>query len=138
MIEKNTDDNTGIKYRVQFNKNYFTLAVLLFLIEVLIAVFLHDRIIRPYIGDLVVVILLYCMLKSFVTISIWKASISVLVFSFVIETLQYFHVVRLLGLQHSKLANTIIGNSFHWLDLVMYFTGILIVLLIERSRANHN
>ncbi|MFT5385169.1 MAG: hypothetical protein ACI81W_002574, partial [Saprospiraceae bacterium] len=36
----------------------------LFLIEVGIAVFIQDRIIRPYIGDLLVVILIYCFIRS--------------------------------------------------------------------------
>ena len=123
---------------IQFNKKYFGLAVLLFIVEVLIALFLHDRIIRPYVGDLLVVILLYCSVKSFLKISIWKTAISVLAFSFLIETLQYFHFVRLIGLQHSKLANIVIGNSFHWIDLVAYVMGIVIVLLIERKMADPN
>ncbi len=118
---------------IQFNKKYFALAVLLFAIEVIIAVFVHDQIIRPYIGDLLVVILLYCMVKSVFNVSVGKTAVFVLAFSFLIETLQYFHVVRLLGLQHSKLANIIIGNSFQWIDLAMYIMGIGVVLLVEKE-----
>lgn len=116
---------------IQSSRKYFGLAVLLFAIEVLIALFVHDSIIRPYVGDLLVVILLYCMVKSFLNISIWKAATSVLAFSFLIETLQYFHFVRMIGLQHSKLASIIMGNSFHWIDLVAYTLGIAVVLFLE-------
>ena len=51
---------------VIFNKTYFLLALLLLLAEVLIALYLHDALIRPYGGDFLVVILLYCFVKSFV------------------------------------------------------------------------
>lgn len=123
---------------IQFNKKYFGLAVLLFIIEVLIALFLHDRIIRPYVGDLLVVILIYCAVKSVLNISIWKAAIFVLLFSFLIEALQYFYFVKLVRLQHSQIANIVLGNSFHWIDLVAYVLGIAIVLLIEMKIAKLN
>ena len=47
-----------------FRKTYFILSILLFIIEVLIALFAHDEFIRPYVGDLLVVVLLYCLVKS--------------------------------------------------------------------------
>ena len=96
---------------LQFNKKYFLLTIILFIIEVLIAVFVHDKIIRPYVGDILVVILIYCFIKSFFNFSVWKTAIGVLIFSFTIEFLQYFKVVKLLGLQSNHLANTVIGTS---------------------------
>ena len=41
-----------------FNKIYFRLTVILFLIEVAIALFIKDRFIRPYLGDVLVVMLI--------------------------------------------------------------------------------
>ncbi|MBN8878954.1 MAG: DUF2809 domain-containing protein [Sphingobacteriales bacterium] len=118
----------------RFNKTYFLLAVLLFVIEVLIALYMHDRIIRPYIGDLLVVILLYCFVRAFVSISPVKIVIGVLLFSYLIEVLQYLKLVKLLGLQHSRIANVVIGNLFEWMDLVAYTVGIIIVLAVEKYR----
>jgi len=118
----------------RFNKTYFLLAVLLFVIEVLIALYMHDRIIRPYIGDLLVVILLYCFVRAFVSISPVKIVIGVLLFSYLIEVLQYLKLVKLLGLQHSRIANVVIGNLFKWMDLVAYTVGIIIVLAVEKYR----
>jgi hypothetical protein len=117
-----------------FNKRYFLLVLLLFVIEVLIALYAHDPIIRPYIGDLLVVILLYCFLKAFVKIRVLPAAIGVLGFSYVIETLQYFNLVDRLGLGHSSLARVVIGSSFEWIDLIAYTAGIAIVLIIESRR----
>jgi hypothetical protein len=110
---------------------YGLLALLLFGIEVLIALYLRDRIIRPYIGDLLVVILIYCFVKALVNAPVFPTALGVLLFAYAVETLQYFHVVELLGLGHSKLARVIIGSSFEWMDMLAYTLGIGLVLSIE-------
>ena len=116
-----------------FRKKYFFSFVLLFVVEVLIALYIHDNFVRPYIGDVFVVILIYCFVKSFIKLPVLPAATGVLVFSFIIETLQYFNIVDRLGLGHSKLARTVIGTSFAWEDIGAYFAGFIIILLAERS-----
>jgi hypothetical protein len=111
---------------------YGLLALLLFGIEVLIALYLHDRIIRPYIGDLLVVILIYCCVKAVINAPVFATALGVLLFAYAVETLQYFRVVDLLGLGHSKLARVIIGSSFEWMDMLAYTLGIGLVLILER------
>lgn len=115
-----------------FNKKYFVLTIFLFVIEVLIALYLHDEIIRPYIGDVLVVILLYCMIKSFFKLPVFTVAISVLIFSFCVEFLQYLNIVEILGLQNSRTARIIIGTSFSWIDILTYIVGICIVLIVEK------
>ena len=117
---------------LKFNRLYFGLAVLIFAIEILIATFVHDRIIRPYVGDVLVVILIYCAVKSFLDTPVLTTALSVLVFSFAIEGLQYLNIVDRLGLQNSTIAATIIGNSFAWIDIFAYIIGIILVLLFEK------
>ena len=116
------------------NKKYFILSILLFLIEVLIALYVHDNFIRPYIGDLLVVILIYCFCKSFIKLPTIPLAISVLLFSYSIETLQYLHIVKWLGLSHYKLANIIIGDSFSWEDILCYTIGIALVLFFDKKK----
>jgi len=115
-----------------FNKNYLTLAVLLFIIEVLIALYVHDQIIRPYGGDFLVVMLLYCTLKSFITIKTSIAATLVLVFAYLIELMQYFNLIRLIGLENNNFAKTILGTFFTWTDILAYTAGTLFILLTER------
>ena len=117
-----------------FNKYYFGLTVLLFLIEIYIAMYVRDSIIRPYGGDFLVVILIYCAVKSCVEISVPKAALGTLVFAFAVEFAQYFQIVNILGLGDSHFANVIIGNSFSVSDLVSYALGILLVFIVERFR----
>ena len=75
-----------------FKKNYFTAAILLFVVEILIAVFVHDNFVRPYFGDVLVVILIYCFIKSFLKLLVLPAVLLVLIFSFSIEFLQYLNI----------------------------------------------
>ena len=118
---------------ISFNIRYFIIAMLLFATEILIAMYVHDTIVRPFFGDVLVVILIYTFIKSFINTPIFATAIGVLLFSFLIETLQYFQFVKLIGLEHSKLANIVIGNYFTWTDLLAYLIGIIIVLFAELS-----
>lgn len=110
--------------------------ILLLVIEILIARFAHDQIVRPYVGDLLVVVLVYCFIKSFLTITVWKAALAALLFSYAVECLQYLQVVRWLGLEQSALARTVIGTHFEWIDILAYTLGILLTIWIEKARAN--
>jgi Protein of unknown function (DUF2809) len=117
--------------RFTFNKKYLFMAILLFFIEVFIALFVRDKFIRPYFGDVLVVILIYCFVKSFFDTPALKVAIGVLVFSFIIEFMQYLDIVERLGLQNSVIANTLVGNYFAWKDMMAYVAGFLVVLLVE-------
>ena len=107
----------------RFNQKYFILSLLLFITEVLIALFVRDSFIRPYFGDFLVVILLYCMVRSFWDFPVSLIVLSVLAFAYLLETLQYFRLVEQLGLQDSVLARTVIGTGFAWEDMVAYTLG---------------
>lgn len=108
--------------------------IALLCIEAFIARYVHDSIIRPYIGDFLVVILMYCFVKSFFELTVLKAAVIVLLFAFGIETLQYLNVIGKLGLKHSSIAKTILGHPFSWMDLLAYTVGMIAVLLIEQWR----
>ena len=123
---------------ITFNKKYFGFTILLFISEVLIALYINDNFIRPYLGDVLVVILIYCFLKSFLKLPVLIVAIFVLAFSFTIEFLQFLNIVEKLGLEKSKIARTVIGTSFSWIDLLTYIIGITIVLFIEKKWLKNN
>lgn len=120
----------------RLNPTFLILTILLFFIKVLIALYVHESIVRPYIGDLQVVILIYCFIQSFFDFPVFKTAIGVLLFSYIIEILQYLKLVDLLGLQNSKAANIIMGNSFEWIDIVAYTGGFATIVLAEKITAS--
>ncbi|MGB7785750.1 MAG: DUF2809 domain-containing protein, partial [Salinimicrobium sp.] len=67
---------------LRFQKSYFLASLILFLLLVFIAAYVSDDIIRPYGGDVLVVIFLYCLLKSIFRIPVKNAIFGVLVFAF--------------------------------------------------------
>jgi len=117
---------------LKFKKLYFLLTIILLIVEILIALYVHDSFIRPYIGDFLVVILIYCFFKSFLDTPVLQTAILVLIFSYLVETLQYFDIVNCIGLQNSKLARIIIGSTFQWIDFIAYTAGIIFVMIVEK------
>ncbi|WP_293355701.1 MULTISPECIES: DUF2809 domain-containing protein [unclassified Microcoleus] len=117
-----------------FNRKYFHLALILFSIEIVIAIFFTDKFVRYFLGDLLVVIFLYCFIMSWLRLESTKVALSVLIFSFVIEILQYFNILNALGWENNKIAIIILGNSFDAMDLVAYTAGIAIVLWLENRK----
>ena len=116
----------------KFRIKYFIAFIILLATEICIALFAHDNFIRPYLGDFLVVILIYCFIQSFCKLPYLPAAIAVLLFSYTIELLQYFNIIQILGLQNSTLFRIIIGTSFAWQDIVAYTAGIAFVILLEK------
>jgi len=117
---------------MKFSFKYFLIAIVIFLIEVLIATKLKDWFfVRAYLGDVFVVMLMYYFIKSFFDFEPVKLIIGIFIFSCLIELLQYFHFGELLGFKDNRLMMIILGNSFSWIDVLCYFAGCVILFLIE-------
>ncbi|MDB5202718.1 MAG: hypothetical protein JWQ27_2127 [Ferruginibacter sp.] len=116
----------------RFRPNYLISAIVLVIVEVLIALYMDDAVIRPYVGDLLVVILIYCFMRTFLNYSAWQLAIASLLFSYFVEILQYFKIVEVLGLEKFALARILIGTYFTWVDMLAYTAGFIIIILVER------
>jgi hypothetical protein len=99
----------------------------------MIALVLHDHFIRPWGGDFLVVILLFCLLRGTTSTSVQFAAVVVLLFSYLIETLQFFQIVKILGLETNVVAGVVLGTQFSWSDMIAYTLGIAFVLIIEKT-----
>ncbi len=115
-----------------FSLKYLILTILFFLIELFIALFVRDTIIRPFFGDVLVVILVYCFLRIFLNVKYWKVALGALLFAYVIEILQYFDYVKLLGLENNRILSVAMGRTFEWSDFVAYFAGFLLIIFGEK------
>lgn len=105
--------------------------MLLFGIEVLIALYAHDQFIRPYAGDFLIVIFLFCLVKAFLNVPSGPLILSVLALSYLIEITQYFNLIHHLGLDQSKIAPLILGNHFSWIDMVAYTLGAAVMFRLQ-------
>jgi hypothetical protein len=101
------------------------------MVEISIALFVHDRLVRPFVGDMLVVILIFTICRSFIKTDNFRLASSVLVFSFAIEFGQYLKLISILGLQNNALVRTVIGTTFDFHDLLAYSAGISLIVLIE-------
>lgn len=121
-----------LKKHLRFNIRYGLLCLLFFCIEAYIALCVKDAFVRPYVGDMLVVMLLYCGLRTFVKISIMNAALFVIIFATIIEILQYFNWVQLLHLESNDIARVLMGTSFEWLDILAYAVGTVVILVVEK------
>ena len=118
---------------MRFNANYFIAFLILLITEILIATFIKQAFIRYVFGDFLVVILLYCFLKSLIKIPSIYIAISVLIFAYTIEIMQKYNTLVLLNLENNKLANIILGNTFEFTDLIAYTLGVITIYIIDKK-----
>ena len=104
--------------------------VLLTTVEVCIGVFYFSHFIRSYLGDVIIVWVLYCLFRSFVPkrFSSYGIAVGILVFSFAVEFLQKAHIADILGVEN-KLLRIIIGTSYATEDLWCYVAGTAVTIL---------
>lgn len=110
---------------------YWSGFVVLLIIEILIAKFVQDDFIRPYLGDFLVVILIYCFLMAISRISVLKGIISVLFFSYAVEFFQMINYVKVMQYQPPEVVMIILGHDFSVWDLIAYSLGIILIWFLE-------
>lgn len=93
--------------------------------EVFIALFIRDRFIRPYVGDMLVVILVYFAVRVVIPTGYRLLPVYVMIFAVLVEVLQYFHFAELLGVADVPVLGTILGSTFDWKDILCYGLGCL-------------
>ena len=108
---------------------YIVSFLLILCIEILIALYVHDTIIRPYIGDILVVVLVYCFIRIFLPDGLPRLPLWVFLFATFIEVMQYFQVADLLGVTNRTL-RVILGSTFDWKDILCYAVGCLLISLV--------
>ena len=107
------------------------------MVEVLIALFVHDRFVRPYVGDMLVVVVICAFLRIWIPDSVRLLPLYVFFFATGVEILQYFNLVGVLGVENNVFLRTLIGTSFDWKDILCYAVGCVLVWVAER-RVSHS
>lgn len=112
---------------------HFAVFLLLLLAEVCIALYVHDSFVRPYLGDVLVVVVLYFFLRIFIPENhIWLPG-AIFLFAVLAEILQYFHLAELLGITNPVL-RILLGSVFDVKDILCYGVGCCFLAVYEWLR----
>ena len=120
---------------MRLSRPYLILTLAVFATELFIALKVHDTFIRPFVGDVLVVVLLYCSVRSILPTPAIPTAVAVFAFACAIELAQYFQIVTRLHLEHNAILRTAIGTHADPLDILAYATGSLLIVLVERFRS---
>ena len=103
---------------------YIIIFLIIFAVETCLALFVLDDFVRPYIGDVIVMWAVYCLAQIILgrKYDSYKVAFGSLIFAFIVEILQKFHIADVLGVENPIL-RTIIGTSYAAADLLCYLAG---------------
>lgn len=110
---------------------YAVATVVLLAIEVFIALYIHDKFIRPYIGDVIVVVVVYTFVRIFIPERVRMLPLYVFIFAAGVEVLQLFHIVDILGLGSNRFMRILIGSVFDMADVICYAIGCVMLGIYE-------
>lgn len=113
---------------------YAAVTILLLIIEILIALYVHDDFIRPYVGDGLVVVVIYSFLRIWMPEKVRLLPFYVFLFAVFVEVLQYFDLAALLGLGDNRFFRILLGATFDIRDILCYGAGCLVLGIWEWIR----
>lgn len=120
---------------MKFNSRYFLITLIILLIEVAIATVLQKiSFVRAYLGDILVVILIYCFIRTFFPIkNKEKLLLGIFFFAVFVEILQYFKLATFSGMGKGTIGYILLGNYFSWEDILCYATGCFFALIGDKK-----
>ena len=108
---------------------YAVATLLLLFIEVIIALYVHDDFIRPYIGDVLVVIVIYTFIRIIVPEKCKLLPLYIFILATGVELLQLANIVEILGVADNRFLKILIGSVFDIKDIVCYAVGCVILCI---------
>ncbi len=99
--------------------------------EIFIALFVRDNFIRPYVGDMLVTVLICCFVRFFIPKKFSMAPLFVFLFSTLVEIGQYFDFIKLLGLDNNLFLSTLLGRTFSVADIICYGIGCVVFAVFD-------
>lgn len=120
---------------------YATLFIVLLLIEIFIGVFVRDAFVRPYLGDVLVIILLCSLIRIFSPERPERLGLYMIILGIAAELLQSAGLDEILGLD-GTVFGIILGSTFDIKDIICYIIGGVIFFVFElflnRSKQSGN
>ena len=111
---------------------YATIFCVLMIMEICIALFVQDAFVRPYVGDMLVTLLLCCMARVVFPEKTRLLPLFVFLVATCVEVGQYFDLVALLGFEDNRFISIALGSTFSLLDIVCYAAGCVAAFGLDR------
>ncbi len=115
--------NKRIKYLIIF--------IIIFMVEVFIGAYSHSGIIRNYVGDILVIPVMYFFIRIIYPKRIRKLPYILFLFAVIVEILQYMKINNILGIEGSSLLGILLGSTGDIKDILCYFIGTIIIIIID-------
>lgn len=109
---------------------YLIVFLILLAVEFFIGIFVHDRFIRPYVGDVIVVVVLYFLIRCISPEKPTFLCLWIFLFAVFVEVTQVFPLVDLLGIRN-RFLRVVMGTSFSWNDMIAYLAGSIVNLIMD-------
>ena len=123
-MEKATNNQLRLRYTLAF--------LALFALEAFIALRVRDRFVRPYLGDVMVVWVVYCFVRAVRPWGWKRLPLYVFGFAVLVEWLQFLNLSDLPVFAANPVARVVLGSVFDWADILCYGTGCLVLALAEQ------
>ena len=115
--------NKRIKYLIIF--------IIIFMVEVFIGAYSHSGIIRNYVGDILVIPVMYFFIRIIYPKRIRKLPYILFLFAVIVEILQYMKINNILGIEGSSLLGILLGSTGDIKDILCYFIWTIIIIIID-------
>ena len=100
--------------------------------------FIFPKNIAPFVGDALWAMMVYFGFRFlFLNLELSKSFIIAIIFSFIIEVSQLYQADWINVIRKTTLGGLVLGYGFLWEDLVSYFIGILIGVILDRVLINN-
>lgn len=102
----------------------------LLIIEIIIGAFCGGFV-RAYVGDVLIIPLIYCFVRIFYTRENKFLPLAVGGLGILAEIIQYFDFCGIFGIDKSSLLGIIIGSHADLKDIICYISGVILIYLAE-------
>lgn len=119
--------------RGRFHCRYFSLASMIFLIEVVIATGLnHIGLVRGSVGDVLATLWVFFSVRSFWEVAAKPLAVWVFVFAALLEIGQAFSLATWLGFARGSVVAVLLGTTFSWADMFCYGLGCVLAYWLNQ------
>lgn len=116
-----------------FRPGHAVAALVLLAVELVIALFVRDAFVRPYLGDVLAVMLVFMAIRAVFRVGAGAAAIMSLAVGVLIELGQLVGILRILGLWDHAWLRVVLGTGFDVKDLLAYAVGAVIAFALDRK-----